>query len=268
MRKVVDKSYLRFKELDCYLKGDKNNKVVLCDYLMIESYRGEPLVNIQNSMRILRHYPDQIVILKSTEFISKMKGKRKGLQKRMIDEKTTSRLPKFFKNLDKAYAGDIQAKRSLEEKGIEAGKAYQEVLKDIENSRRAMMSVTSMYGQTKEYDSKVFMDNVLLLTEALFSKHSDKYPDIDKLLESDYLHNMFTFRFSLCVHLLIYQWGYERGLETVNQNKLKNDMVDMIYVAYASYFDGFLTRDNKARYIFEIAVKILRRIDNSQFSEK
>ncbi len=41
------------------------------------------------------------------------------------------------------------------------------------------------------------------------------------------------------------RWLIDGGYETRNPDKLQNDVVDMSYVAYASFFDDLLSLDRK-----------------------
>src|SRR5690606_32954793 len=79
------------------------------------------------------------------------------------------------------------------------------------------------------------------VTGQCFSEH----PRVAQLPEYKYLANTFIFRYSLCNYLLVLDWISRGGFEQAKPDKLANDAVDMVFVAYATYFDGLLTADAK-----------------------
>jgi hypothetical protein len=54
--------------------------------------------------------------------------------------------------------------------------------------------------------------------------------------------------------------GCVAGIESVRMDRLRNDVVDMTYVAYATLFDGILSNDRKLLEIHEEALFFLRSV--------
>jgi hypothetical protein len=46
------------------------------------------------------------------------------------------------------------------------------------------------------------------------------------------------------------KWLSEGGYDGLPIQKLQNDIIDTAYVAYATYFDGLLSNDNKMNEIY------------------
>ena len=91
MRKIIDVSHIRDEILEMYFSNNINNRIVLTDFAAAESYKGCDAYNIKKNMEILCKYPKQVIILKSTLHIAKLKAMKKGSIKRMIDKKQTDR---------------------------------------------------------------------------------------------------------------------------------------------------------------------------------
>jgi hypothetical protein len=66
MRKIVDRNYLQSPKLRDYLAAWRKHRVVLTDYAAMEAFKGDALVNIASATEILREFPKQVVVLKST----------------------------------------------------------------------------------------------------------------------------------------------------------------------------------------------------------
>jgi hypothetical protein len=107
---------------------------------------------------------------------------------------------------------------------------------------------------TSELIDKV-IDNILNLAALLFAGH----PKIVKLPPAMELPNTFIFRYALCGYLLALRWIEVGGAKNVKVERLRNDMVDASFAAYATYFDGLLSADIKATELYRDAKVLLKR---------
>jgi hypothetical protein len=60
----------------------------------------------------------------------------------------------------------------------------------------------------------------------------------------------FIFRYATAVYLIALRWMSVVGARNVKPDKIRNDIVDGTYAAYATYFQGFLSPDAGANEIF------------------
>jgi hypothetical protein len=72
------------------------------------------------------------------------------------------------------------------------------------------------------------------------------------------LLNTFIFRSSLCACVWVMHWISVGGAKGVAPTNLRNDMVDLNFATFATYFDGLLTDDRKATIIYRDAAALLR----------
>jgi hypothetical protein len=61
------------------------------------------------------------------------------------------------------------------------------------------------------------------------------------------MRNNYLFRLATSLHFLMLRWIAAGGITNLEADKLRNDVIDMSYVAYATFFEGLLTRDKKMR---------------------
>lgn len=267
MRKVIDSNYLQEPELEFYLSSSTNNYVVLTDYAAMEAYKDNTLESIFKSMCMLCRYPNQIIVLKGTAAISGLRSHEKGLLKRFIDNSQSINFPKFCKDLSKADKGDEKIIMSLLSYGKDANEHMEKILNDAESVITTITEIATNYTpqelrifRKKESYSvamirKIFK-HILEVANMLFSNH----PNVNHYPSQNDLANSFIFRYALCMYLLAIHWISEGGAEGVNPKRMRNDMVDMNYVAYATYFDGLLSKDKKATNIYVQATFLLRNV--------
>lgn len=264
MRKVVDSNFLQTAELKNYLAKSSQNCVVLTDYAAMEAYKGDTLVSIYRSMEILAQHPKQVLVLKGTQAVCGLRGRSAGLQRRMIDVKQTRGFGGYCQDLHAAKRGDSFFQEQLLRLGRDATAHMDRMLADAADMPNILDEVAETYTKselrvirtgsayTEEMIDKL-IQNVLLLAGFLIRDHPrvTKWPNVKEL------PNTFIFRTALCGHLLSLRWIAVGGAKDIKPERMRNDMVDINFAAYATYFDGLLTADKKLSKIYEEAAYLL-----------
>lgn len=267
MRKIVDRNFLQTQEFREYLSSSKKNIAIFTDYAAMESFKGDSIDNISSAMKIFSDFPRQLVVLKSTREISALSGCRFGVRWRMIDKDQTKGFPDWCQGLDKAMAGDQELKRQILENGRAADAHLDIMLADQDSFADNLEEVTKHFTNaelkelrkdepiSKELFLKIF-DNILEMAKSMFAAH----PDAPKLPSARRLPYTFIFRYALTGYLVALRWIAVGGAKNVKPAKIRNDIVDATYAAYATYYDGLLSNDVKANEIYEEAKSFLELI--------
>jgi hypothetical protein len=265
---VVDSNYLRSEKLREFLAGSPKNIAVLTDYSAMEAHSREPLITVLKSMEIVSEFPHQVVILKSSSSAALLRGRPSGMKKVLIDKEGTKGFPEYCHQLKLAKAGDVRLQRVLLEQGrLSAGQLglirflvgtndFRDALKDLTNlfSKEEL----SVIRQKKTFSGAMIgklASQVVRLAAHGFATHRK----ISKLPRAEELTNTFLYRYALCSCLLSLRWASHGGAETATSEKLRNDLVDLNFVSFATFFDGLLSDDAKAIDIYEAAKKHLKR---------
>ena len=74
------------------------------------------------------------------------------------------------------------------------------------------------------------------------------------------MRNAFLFRHSVCAFVWSLDWISQGGADNVRADRLRNDLVDVIFATYATYFDGLLSKDEKALRVYKQARFIVTAI--------
>lgn len=264
MRKVVDSNYVRSDRLHQYLSKTAKNCVVLTDYAAMEAYKGDTLASIYRSMEILSQFPKQVIVLKGTQAVCGLRGRRAGLQRRLIDGGQTQGFRKYCRNLLAAERGDLRLQKVILDHGHAATVHMERILADVADLPDALRGAADTFTDTEvrilrkgsdltdEIIDK-FVQNILLLAAVLFRDH----PRVTKWPDATELPNTFIFRYALCAHLLVFNWIAVGSPPKLKPEKMRNDIVDMSFAAYATFFDGLLTEDKKLQNIYHEASRLL-----------
>ena len=273
MRKVIDSNQLRSPNLRAYLAQSKRNIAILTDYSAIEAYKGSSLEGIYQSMSILSDFPNQVVILKATNQVCGLNGRGSGLQKRLIDQRQTKEFGEFIHDLRAARGGNPAIQQRLLNHASAANVQMTRILKDMKELGEAFAVTAKLHSKeergvirenrafTPDFIDKT-VKSVLGIAAMTFGQH----PMVIATPNYGELLNTFIFRNALCTYLLALDWAARGGIQDAKPESLQNDMVDMNFVSYATFFDGLLSNDGKSIRIHEQARRGLKNVFQCRLS--
>ena len=266
MKKVIDVNFLQDPALAHYLRSDKSNFVVFPDCACMEMYKGNAIKNISKSLEIVSQFPDQVIILKGTRDIVNLSLLPDGFQ-RFEDPIHTLGFRKFCLDVRSAVNGNFMLSTDIQQKGLIASKQSDIYLNDTYYLEKGIEMLAKSFKhehisalRKRKKPEAEFFDriekDIFLMAGVLFLKH----PDIKEIPHISHFPNSYIFRYALSSYLLVLKWISDGGAGNVKREKLSNDFVDMCYVAYATFYDGLLTRDIKMESIFEDTRLVLNNV--------
>src|SRR5437868_6168890 len=95
-RMVIDSNFLQEDAFREYLRVSPTNKAVIIDYAETEALNGGPGILLK-STAILAEFPRQVVLAKTTDAVSVLGGRSKGLKKRFSDGKRSTAFRRWFR---------------------------------------------------------------------------------------------------------------------------------------------------------------------------
>ncbi len=267
MQNVVDSNYLQRDELRSFLAASSDNKAVLTDYVAMEAHKGDTLISIFKSMAILCEFPKQVVILKGTMIACGLRGRTGDLREPLVDHDQTDHFPTYCRDLQAATDGDLAIQREILKHGRVATAQMARVRTDVASMPEVFANMAksftpdeiSIIRHQTPYTEKMIdtiMRSVMMLAANFFKTH----PEGGWLPTAAELPNTFIYRFSLCAYLLHLDWIAHGSQAAINPEKLRNDLVDVNFAAFATYFDGLLSADKKLTRIYIQARFMLREI--------
>lgn len=263
MRMVVDSNYLRTKELREWLAASRKNIAVLTDQAEMEMAKADTLDGFLKSTEILADFPRQVVLAKEITVASGLRGKKKGMKKRLTDGKRTRSFRKWCKQRDAIKRGE---KRFSHHDAHESAMLHMEdVLKGGKNFKDDLAKHAASHYTAEELEiirkhdkwndgvTKNVIDGIMDFAIKYFELH----PRWHEPPESRETPHTFLFRYALCAYLHALHWIQAGGAQDRKQEKFSNDFVDVAFVAYATCFDGLLTNDKLAAGIYKNARYLL-----------
>jgi hypothetical protein len=262
---VIDSNALKSDELREFLSGSHKNKAVVTDYLMIEALKGDPLGKIFGLMKILCEFPKQVIVLKPLRSISALKGRRSGMTRRMIEKERTKGMEGWCAGLSKAEKGDAVYRDELVENGMAADAKVAQVIAAQSNYAEVIAEEATAYTQ----DELQILRTDRPYTEQMTAKMAERIGVLTmKFLEAQpgqpefpnvsQLPYTYVFRLAVCAYLQTLARIRDGGLQNVRAEKIANDILDATFAAQATYFQGLLSKDEKANALYRNAKHILK----------
>jgi hypothetical protein len=272
VRQVVDSNTLQSPILRAYLSKSPNNFAVLTDYAAMEAYKGHTLASIFSSMEILANFPRQVIILKTTGVVCGLRGRLAGLTRRMIDERQTAGFKEYCRHLEDAKQGNVHLQRQLLDHGRAADTQLARMLADASTMPDVIGDVARTFSQaelkiirtgaqfTEPLVTKLW-SSIIEIAKSLYARHP-RPPTMPRIEE---LHNTFLFRTAVCALFWALSWIAVGGpTNDVKTERIRNDLVDVNFAAFGTYFDGVLSMDKKLTEIYRQAVFVLRAISRER----
>jgi hypothetical protein len=208
-------------------------------------------------MLILGEFPKQVLILKGTRIVCSLSGRRSGLQERLTDKVQTKHFHRFVAALANGKRVDPAVEAQILAHGAASRAHLDQMLSDADGLRQTMDVLAQSYTRA-ELDRIVKGETY---TQAMVHKLVPTILDISTNMFSDAklqrrpspaeLPNTFLFRVALAAYLMAMRRGAFSAVTGVKPERIRNDMVDMTFVAYATYFDGVMSSDKNVNRIYE-----------------
>ncbi|MDB6026074.1 MAG: hypothetical protein JWM68_2297 [Verrucomicrobiales bacterium] len=260
MKKVIDAGALRSDELFNFLSGSTQNIAVITDYAQIESFKGNGMINGQNSLRILAQFQQQIMVLRPSYEIAELKPRSKGLHQRLVDQKHSAEFGLYCKIMvDELIPREVLEYQAQRKQHLAENRLGQ-IEDQAEEIRLGMTKLFSHYPpdqlkriRSGELISDAFADHILADILACTAIYFRKTVGDRPLPSPSGIFFSIQFRFALCSYVLALKWAGDCGHETVSTARLRNDFIDATYAAYATFFDGLITKDNKLSEVYSFS---------------
>lgn len=271
MKMIIDANYFSAQALAAYLEAGPQNVVVFTDFACMESYGGHAgnrgdnaLVSIAESLKIVSRHPAQVLVLKSIgEIVRLQGGYPHATQDDFVDPLQSAEFAQFCSQVERARATGSGARPVFEHGHAAAKYIGGAMLEDARSFPEWFEWVRKELGPDyirrlrtdipKDGDLGKITRCVLQRAAAGFMEHPDR-PRRPR--RSQLFRQTMIFRFALA-HFALAEWFLSRGGPLPGPERLRNDLVDMTYVAAATFFDGLLTAEPKVKEIHAYTMGLL-----------
>lgn len=218
----------------------------------MEAYKGNSLVSITNSMSVLADFPTQIIILRGTKANCALDARYPGMAERMIWPTGKGEFANLTTALQQALAGDRKVISQIEAHGRAADLQMETVLQDVAMIPHDLRGMQSLFTKDEIQRFKMGdpytpnMLDIMFWAAARIARYLiAQHPHKPRGPSRRSLVNTFIYRYALANVLYFADWVREGSQLSKRADRLRNDMVDLNFATYATFFNGLMTQDTK-----------------------
>ena len=259
MRLVVDTNCLDSPALNDFLRCSEHHRVLLTDFVAIESHTSDPLTSLPRRLAILSKYPNQVLVLKNTPVLCGLSGRAAGLTRRMVDSRLTHEFEQFCNAVQLAAAGDKWHADQILEKSQAATEYLDRLLGIASNIDQWYGAFQTEFNQSEikairrgeAHPESIWIKLTVMIRDVTGYLLAGN-PRCHRWPKQHELPNTYLYRFSLFLHLHFLDWIKHGSSKTKKPEKFRNDLVDISIGAIATFFDGLYTEDNRLREFYDM----------------
>ena len=255
-KKLIDQNYLREPNEKLHHYLSKGNFVIFSDFTRMECAKGKSIINLKRSLEIVSKYTYQVLMLKDTKTIVFSTYKAlKNIRNFIIDKQQSADFQNFCTQVHEANGKPSFVTAYLEKMGSQANSYIKErykytqmildsinPIKDSFNSTE-LKQIRNNQPYSKDLLKKI-IKNIMIVTAMLMSSNNIKNKEFRIII------NSYLFRYSAASFFLTLKWISDGGIEQIDMDNFQNDIIDLSYSVYGTYFDGVLSNDNKLMEIY------------------
>lgn len=270
MRKVVDANYFEHSDLEVYFRASGENSAILIDYAGMEMRKGtDPVKNLSRSLSILSKYPKQVVVLKGTRTIAGTNTATQGLTIRIVDKVQTRGFAEFCRHVRLAAAGDHRYTAAVKKSAAEAQAHFAQMEAGFAATQDVIAGYVERFTEEQLTElrestrySKELCDTIEVHIREIWLELYREHPNIRRIRSFEEVANHIVFRYTVSG----YVWLLEKlrkgasGKQALSPKKVTSDFVDIVYIAYGTYFDGVLSKEVRVQQNFDETLVILKQM--------
>jgi len=248
---------MQSQQLRAYLQKSPHNFAVIADYAWIEIYKQQTVEAVKHGLSVVGDFPDQLILLRFNGEIIRLDPTEPDLRERMQLKGTADGIREMAAIFRSATVDDEAILEQLHGHWNFANGLLPEL---IEGAVEIAASLPEMEAQmftkaelriirTSSRYPAPMMETIYGAAVQIWETLAYSYRLPWQNLSDNRAARSYLFRYALglVIHLL---WWISSGSQPIRRmDRMRNDMIDLSFCVYASYFDGFMTADEKARWM-------------------
>ncbi|RWP67750.1 hypothetical protein [Mesorhizobium sp.] len=257
-RLVIDSSRLQSAELREFLSASTANLAVLPDFAWFEVYKQETVDAVLALLSVIGDFPEQIIVLKSGGEIARLNLGLPSEIAAMEQQDVAPLIREMADIMNGPRRGDpivLQQLRNLWSAAAVNLVGMHEGAIDIVTSLPEMSE--QMFSQHEvriirtngRYTEEMF-SSIFGAAEQIWETLAEGYNLQWRSMPRDHTASAYLFRYALSIVIYLIWWIRTGSPKLERVDRIRNDLIDLSFVVYGTYYDGFLTADRKAEWMF------------------
>lgn len=263
---VIDSNMLQSDELRRYFKQESGNLAILPDFAWYELYKQQYLEGLRLGLSVVGDHPEQVILLRSGGYISRLNPAIAEDLNRLIfdgpegDIGQLVRLVKSDEPMNDLSAAQLNwlwdwarnLQPSLIEGAADIAASFPEMQDQMFNRQEIRIIRTA--GKYTEKMIQTIFGAALQIWETSAGHYKIEWEGLDETV----VCRAYLFRYALGIVINLLWWIRGGSQAMLRMDRMSNDLIDLGFAVYATYFDGLFTRDEKAAWVHANLVEAIK----------
>lgn len=256
-RAVIDSNMIQAPSLETFLTSDPRNRAIVPVEIWFELYKQGSTNALQRGLEIMSRHSDQILVLRSTGEIMRFTPPFTDMAGRMILPGGGEEVRKMGEELssdvliDPAFAEKISAGwRAATEQNLGMLEGAVDVVAALPMMQDDMFSAheIGVIRRNERFTHSMF--------ETIFGAAEQINEGLSELMElpvhADHRIRAHSLQLRMALGIVIHHlWWIRNGSQSKKKlEATRNDVIDLLLAAQATFFDDFMTQDKKADWVY------------------
>lgn len=253
-RIVVDSCMLQSEKLRRFLEHRNTNVAVVTEFAWFEIYKQVSSGAVKDALSVIGNFPDQVAILRSGEEIGKFDPRNASMAEAMQHPDSAAGIREMVKAMYGSEHDTFHAWDQLDRRWADAEKRAPRLLEGTVDLLESLPEMAEQMFTSyelkiirsgKPYTSNMY-ENIFGATEQIWETFAPLMNAAPMELDPQSKLEAYFFRLSFAFVVYALWWISKGGQTTKRLERARNDIIDLSFAVYGTYFDGLLTDDRKA----------------------
>lgn len=220
----------------------------------METYKSNPVRMVLENMAILRHFPEQVLVLKGTREVAALDARAPGIANRMIWPKADVAFAQTVKALDQAEHSEPDVLTQILEHGQAAAEHMSHMEIGASEILQALPDMQTMFTEDEVRRVRTNQGYTLGMRQKILGAANqicdglfDIHPSRPRRPTTNSRVNTYFYRYALASVLYFLRWVRTGSQSAKRHDGVRNDFVDLTFATFGIYFNGLMSDDARAR---------------------
>lgn len=258
-RRVIDSNMLQSEELRQFLIQHRTNFAVITEFAWFEIYKQQSEAAIVAGLSVLGQFPEQIIVLRSSGEIANMDPRISNMTDAMQHSEVALNIRQMVEAVTGPSRDPEQIRAQMQQQWARASALLPDLL---EGAAEIMTSLPEMEEQMFTRNEVRIIRNGARYTPDMFASIFGAADQIWEMLsaplDSDlrqlderYKTKAYLYRYSLALVVYLLRWIMNGSQPHKRLERTRNDLIDLCFAVYGTYYEGLMTADRKASWMHD-----------------
>lgn len=262
---MVDSNRMNSPELAAFLEASNLNRAVITDYAWMEAYKSNSVAGLKRAFSVLKNFPDQTDNLWGTRIVAGLDFRGACLGEKMIQKRAARDFKITLSQIDRLDESSLLPLTAITPHVLAARAHLEErMLGDMTKVREAFPMMQSLFSDAQiasirgnDRMGSDLAEKIAYIIEETEKNLSRNFPNkLSRVTKNCYFDTFIT-RSAVAVSIYLLQWIRDGSQKDKGLKKFRNDLVDLNFAIYGTYFNGVLSNDrNLLRHHEELRVAL------------